>query len=269
MPCRSGPCEGKDADAREIGRRSGCATCCRGRVQSSPERIRVNVQLFDGRDGRSVWGNTFESERTAQDLFDLQDELTQQVVNEIAGSHGALARAELPPGATQTPRESRQSRLRVPRLRLPAELTLSRRDPPGGPRLPGTGRRGRARLRGRPGLAGLFLRRGVPSPLERARWRLRLARARAAHGRARGDARRQEPACPRVSWGWRHVFSGRRRARGVAEMRRAVELNPHNPIVLGMLAWWLANQGEFEQAVPLAQRAKALNPYNSSVLRLP
>jgi hypothetical protein len=45
------------------------------------------VQLFDGRDGRSVWGNTFESERTARDLFDLQDQLTRQVVGEIAGSY--------------------------------------------------------------------------------------------------------------------------------------------------------------------------------------
>ncbi|HXV76212.1 MAG TPA: hypothetical protein VD788_07815 [Candidatus Polarisedimenticolaceae bacterium] len=68
----------------------------RGRVQSSRDRIRVNVQLFDGRDGRSVWGNTFESEQSARDLFDLQVELTQQVVNAIAGAHGVLTRAELP-----------------------------------------------------------------------------------------------------------------------------------------------------------------------------
>jgi non-specific serine/threonine protein kinase len=103
IPCRSGPCEGEDASVRDIGREMAVRYVLRGRVQSSPDRIRVNVQLFDGRDGRSVWGNTFQSERTARDLFDLQDELTQQVVNEIAGSYGALARAELPSARSKPP----------------------------------------------------------------------------------------------------------------------------------------------------------------------
>jgi TolB-like protein len=103
MPCRSGPCEGGGADAREIGREFGARYVLQGAVQSIPEKIRVTVHLHDGLDGRSVWGHTFQSERTAQDLFDLQDELTRQVVSEIAGSHGALARAELPHSRRRPP----------------------------------------------------------------------------------------------------------------------------------------------------------------------
>ena len=137
IPCRAGPCEGKEADPRRIGREIGVRYVLQGTVQSSPDRIRVNVQLSDGRDGRSVWGKTFESERTARDLFDLQDALTQQVVNEIAGSYGALARAELP-SARSKPPASLDSHDCVFR----AYDYLQIHDPddaPGRPRLPGAG----------------------------------------------------------------------------------------------------------------------------------
>ena len=44
-------------------------------------------------------------------------------------------------------------------------------------------------------------------------------------------------------------------------MRRAVELNPHNPIVMHLLSNYLAIRGEFETAVPMARRAIELNPH--------
>jgi TolB-like protein len=53
MPCRSGPCEGGGADAREIGREFGARYVLQGAVQSIPEKIRVTVHLHDGLDGRS------------------------------------------------------------------------------------------------------------------------------------------------------------------------------------------------------------------------
>jgi len=49
--------------------------------------------------------------------------------------------------------------------------------------------------------------------------------------------------------------------RGIAEIRRAVEINPNNPLVLTLGAWYLALQGELETAVPMARRAKELIPY--------
>ena len=54
------------------------------------------MQLSDANDGRLGWGSNYERDLTARDLYELQDELTQQVVNAIAGSYGALARAGLP-----------------------------------------------------------------------------------------------------------------------------------------------------------------------------
>ena len=50
-----------------------------------------------------MWGSNYERDLTASDLFELQDELTQQVVSEIAGSYGALTRTALPAARRKPP----------------------------------------------------------------------------------------------------------------------------------------------------------------------
>jgi len=48
--------------------------------------------------------------------------------------------------------------------------------------------------------------------------------------------------------------------RGIAEIYRAVDLNPNNPAVLTLLAGYLAQYEDFEYAVTLARKAIALTP---------
>jgi len=95
--------KGGDVDVREIGSELDARYVLQGSVSKTGERIRARVQLSDSSDGRLVWGNQYERVLTADDLFELQDELTQQVVNAIAGSYGALARAELPSARRKAP----------------------------------------------------------------------------------------------------------------------------------------------------------------------
>ncbi|MDH3216159.1 MAG: protein kinase [Candidatus Krumholzibacteria bacterium] len=87
--------KGKDVDIREIGALLGARYVLQGSVRKAGQRIRISVQLSESGDGRSVWGTNYERNLTARGLFELQDELTQQVVNAIAGSYGALTRAWL------------------------------------------------------------------------------------------------------------------------------------------------------------------------------
>jgi len=257
MPCRSGPCEGEDADAREIGREIGVRYVLQGRLQSSPERVRVNVQLFDGRDGRSVWGNTFESERTARDLFDLQDELTRQVVGEIAGSYGTLARAELP-GARRKPPTSLASRDCVfraydylqnhsPATHLAARDCLERV------------------VEAEPDyVEGLAWLAYFYSEQFHHRWNVPEgeydSRARALETAERAVALDDSNQLAHTYLGLAALFFGDD-DRGIVELRRAVEINPNNTLVLTLGAWYLALQGELETAVPMASRAKEMIPY--------
>jgi TolB-like protein/tRNA A-37 threonylcarbamoyl transferase component Bud32/Flp pilus assembly protein TadD len=257
MPCRSGPCEGEDADARKIGRETGVRYVLQGRVQSSPERIRVNVQLFDGRDGRSVWGNTFESERTARDLFDLQDQLTRQVVGEIAGSYGALARAELP-SARRKPPASLDSRDCVFRAydylqNHTVETHLAARDC--------LERVVEAEPDYVEGLAWLAY---FYSEQFHHRWNVPEgeydSRVRALQMAERAVALDDSNQLAHTYLGFAALFFGDDE-RGIAEVHRAVEINPNNTLVLTLGAWYLALQGELETAVPMAMRAKELIPY--------
>jgi adenylate cyclase len=84
-----------DAGLTEIGATLRARYVLQGSVFRQGDRIRINVRLSDAIESRSVWGTTYERDLTVQDLFAIQDDLTQQVVSAIAGTYGALVRAEL------------------------------------------------------------------------------------------------------------------------------------------------------------------------------
>jgi len=84
-----------DADLAEIGATLKARYVLQGSVFRQGDRIRINVRLSDAVENRSVWGNSYERDLTVQDLFAIQDDLTQQVVSAIAGTYGAVARAGL------------------------------------------------------------------------------------------------------------------------------------------------------------------------------
>jgi TolB-like protein/Tfp pilus assembly protein PilF len=265
LSCKSGPCEKRDADAREIGEALGARYVLQGRVQTSSERIRVSVQLSDGRDGRSVWGSSFDSERTAHDLFDLQDDLTQQVVNEIAGSYGALARAELPSARRKPPDhlESYDCIFRVYEYlqqhtgenHLAARSCLERvveAEPD--------------YVDGLAWLAYLYVeefhhrrneRDGEYDSRERA---LRYAE--------RAVSLDDGSQLAHAYLGMAALFSGDSE-RGMAEMDRAAELNPNNPSTLTLLANYFVYHGDYARAVKLARRAIELNPYPPEYIDMP
>jgi TolB-like protein len=256
IACKSGPCEGGEADAREIGESFGVRYVLQGRVQSTPQNIRVSVQLSSGGDGRSVWGNNYESDMTARDLFDLQDDLTQQVVNAIAGSTGALARAELP-GARRKPPANLDSYdciLRVyqylkhhfPEDHLAARDCLERV------------------VAAEPdyvdGLAWLSY---LYTDEFHHRWNEPDgeydSRARALEFARRAVRLDDGNQLAHAYLGLAFLYVGDRE-RGIIEMRRAVDLHPNNTQVLTMMSNKLASQGDFEHAVPMARKAIALAP---------
>ncbi len=88
--------DGDTADLRQVSADlGGVRYVLQGNVRKAGDTVRVTAELSDARDGVTLWRNSYTRDLTAGDFFSLQDDLTQQVVNAIAGSEGALSRAGL------------------------------------------------------------------------------------------------------------------------------------------------------------------------------
>lgn len=74
---------GKDVDAREIARQLGVATVLEGSVQRAGNRLRISAQLVKASTGTNLWSETFD--RSADDIFALQDEVARAVVTALKG----------------------------------------------------------------------------------------------------------------------------------------------------------------------------------------
>jgi TolB-like protein len=74
--------KGKAVDIRQVGRELGVRYVLEGSVRKVGARIRINGQLIDVATGAHLWADRFDG--ALEDIFDLQDEVAQQVVGAIA-----------------------------------------------------------------------------------------------------------------------------------------------------------------------------------------
>jgi adenylate cyclase len=70
--------KGKSMTAQQIATELGVRYLLEGSVQRDAERVRVNVQLIDGRNGNHIWADRYDSK--FEDLFALQDQITMGVM---------------------------------------------------------------------------------------------------------------------------------------------------------------------------------------------
>lgn len=73
--------EGRNVDAREIGRELNARYLLEGSLQSTQNRLRVTAQLVDSQTGAHMWSMRFDRPRT--DIFDLQDEIATAVTRAL------------------------------------------------------------------------------------------------------------------------------------------------------------------------------------------
>jgi adenylate cyclase len=81
--------KGKSTDVRDVARELGVRYVVEGSVRKAGNRIRLTAQLIDGTNGVHLWAERYD--RAIEDIFDLQDELTQTIVGAIEPE---LSRAE-------------------------------------------------------------------------------------------------------------------------------------------------------------------------------
>ena len=67
----------------EIGRELGVANLLEGGVQRSGNRVRINVQLIDAATDEHLWAEVYDRELTANNLFDIQSDITQAIARAL------------------------------------------------------------------------------------------------------------------------------------------------------------------------------------------
>jgi adenylate cyclase len=76
--------KGRAVDVRQVGRELGVRYVLEGSIRKAGNRLRLTGQLIEAETGHHVWADRFEG--SFDDVFQLQDEITQSVVAAIEPS---------------------------------------------------------------------------------------------------------------------------------------------------------------------------------------
>lgn len=74
--------KGKSPDIRDVGKQLGVRYVLEGSIRRSANRIRVTAQLIDAITGNHIWAEKYD--RLLEDIFAVQEELTQGIVIAVA-----------------------------------------------------------------------------------------------------------------------------------------------------------------------------------------
>lgn len=73
--------KGRARDLRQVGQELGVRYILEGSVRRSADRIRITAQLIDASSGSHLWADRYD--RLLADVFDIQDELTKEIVTAL------------------------------------------------------------------------------------------------------------------------------------------------------------------------------------------
>ncbi|MDP6952779.1 MAG: adenylate/guanylate cyclase domain-containing protein, partial [Alphaproteobacteria bacterium] len=84
--------KGRAVDVRVIADEIGAQYVVEGSVRKAGDQVRVTAQLLNADDGSHLWSENYEATLTPQNLFDVQDAITTQIVSRLGDAHGAINR---------------------------------------------------------------------------------------------------------------------------------------------------------------------------------
>jgi adenylate cyclase len=90
--------KGVSKRAEEIGAELGIRYLLEGSVQRAAERVRITVQLIDAASGAHLWAERYD--RELKDIFAVQDDVTQRVVNVLQVKFAAAEQERIGHGGT-------------------------------------------------------------------------------------------------------------------------------------------------------------------------
>jgi adenylate cyclase len=76
--------KGRAVDVKQVSRELGVRYVLEGSVRKASDRVRIAAQLIDATTGHHIWSDRYDG--SSQDIFDLQDRITERVVGAIQPS---------------------------------------------------------------------------------------------------------------------------------------------------------------------------------------
>ena len=246
--------KGKHRDVREIGDQLGVGTVLEGSVRRAGNRLRITAQLVKAADGYHLWSERYD--REMEDIFVIQDEITEAIVN-VLEVHLAIGQSgEIAPRAT-TSAEAYELCLkgrhfwaqRRPQTMLKAIDYFKRAieiDPQYAIAYAGLA----------DGYATLGAYQVIPPTLATSQAWPAIERA------TELDPTLSEP---HFSKGFVHMWFSDNWLQGEPHFRRALELDPRNSTAHVYFGEFLAMAGRYVEAVEHAEEAKRVDPLSSFV----
>jgi TolB-like protein len=243
----------KPADVRNVGRDLNVKYVLEGSIQSIGERIRVTAQLIESDSGSHVWSERYD--RPVDDLFAVQNEVTQRIAATLGGYEGAVAEAERrlvrrkPPAnlsAFDTYLLAMEAKHKVTKESLIEAEGLFHKALELDPQL----------ARAYVGLVDVYfylIDLGLAPSVEEARSK-QMEAAEKAVQLDPNDGKTH------LALGITYAYHGKLE-QAAAEIARAETLAPSDADVLLIIAWTIPALGESGRAVSLAEKALNLNPH--------
>ena len=249
--------KGRAVDIRRVGEELGVRYVLEGSVRRSGDRLRLTGQLIDSRDGAHLWGERFDGRM--EDIFELQDEMTAQVLGAIIPP---LQAAEIARSKRSRPENLDAYDLYLRALAAMREMTLAasnealalvdralQKDPD------------YAAAAGLAAWAYTF-RAAQSWPVDRDAEKTRAIQlARLAILKARDDADAL------AAGGYTVAFLALDLEEGLRAIERAIGVNPNNALALAHAGWVHIYLGQPRRGIECLERSLRLSPRDPMMYR--
>ena len=95
--------KGSDLGVKQIAEELGARYVVEGTVRRLDDTVRITVQVVEPESGTQLWSETYDRDLTGANLFDIQDQITQNAVATIGDAFGIIFRADIDRTARKAP----------------------------------------------------------------------------------------------------------------------------------------------------------------------
>jgi len=251
---QSGRLADEEGSLYELANKTRARFILRGSLRELDRAIHVRTVLEDFESRETLWSDEFECTQSTSSLLAAQQEIAQQVAGRVGDHHGVVFRRLHTDLSLQ---DATQYSSYEAVLRFHHDQLLHTEESLGAAR---QALESAVATEPRFGLGWAMLAeieaddfgvRGATSPEVIAEAQRKAEKAVAL-----------APACQQAHWAMAYAyFLSRNREGFLAAADRALNLNPNNPYLIGLIGWCRALMGQWEAGLELLERAIGLNPH--------